>query len=141
MLLEGLEPPTYCLQNNCSTTELKQHAENLNRASTDPAKGDDYRCDVQPFSCGAYRGNLTPVHWIQISCNNTIRCRHMEMHGGVEPQTLCVLQTPTRNPLMYEACILAKGVGYDPTLTSCFTFRMIVYLLLYFKLSPHNHFI
>lgn len=38
------------------------------------------------------------------------------MHGGVEPQTLCVLQTPTRNPLMYEACILAGEVGYDPTL-------------------------
>lgn len=38
------------------------------------------------------------------------------MRGGVEPQTLCVLQTPTRNPLMYETRILVRRVDFEPTL-------------------------
>ena len=36
------------------------------------------------------------------------------MRGGVEPQTLCVLQTPTRNPLMYETRILVGTEGVEP---------------------------
>lgn len=37
---------------------------------------------------GAYWENRTPVNWIQISCNPTIRNRHMARGEGVEPPSL-----------------------------------------------------
>jgi len=40
----------------------------------------------------------------------------MEIHGGVEPLTLTILQTAPRNPLRLRACILVGRWGVEPML-------------------------